>query len=150
MMASLHFRNAATLAIISTTFIWISKVDAFGFVLDEWGTIDLPFSSAYCQHGFPVKHFTEYDCHNESYYTRKVYKDSQGLCDHTLDCAKYGDEGYDECSLDVYKPDVNETFENCENVNGTSVIELRAFCDFEPIARRDLYLTGGECFHMGR
>ncbi len=42
----------------------------------------------------------------------------------------------------------NETFSNCENVNGTT-IELRAFCDFEPIARRDLYLSGDECFLLG-
>jgi len=116
--------------------------------LDEWGTINLPFSSKYCQHGFPVRHFTEYQCFNDSYYTIKDYKES--LCEETKDCdTDGGDDG--DCTLEIYalNATVNDSYSNCVNSSDSElVIELQAFCDFEPIARRDLYLTGETCFLM--
>ena len=63
-----------------------------------------------------------------------------------MDCEKNGAD----CTLNITMAEGNDTFLNCENgTASTSVIELQAFCDFEPIARRDLYLSGDECFLMG-
>lgn len=75
---------------------------------------------------------------------------SESLCESTIDCdTDGGDDGDCKLEINTLGDSGNDTYSNCDN--GTvsdTVIELKAFCDFEPIARRDLYLTGGECFLM--
>ena len=74
-MAPTQLLTAILSAVTLSVLVCITRgadTSKFGFVEDDWGTVNLPFASGYCQHGFPVRHFTEYECFNNSYYTTKV------------------------------------------------------------------------------
>jgi len=150
-MATSRLLIAVTM-VISWTVVLSTDSDStmFGYIVDEWGSINLPFSTGYCQHTFPVDEYVMFTCYNnETVYSRKTYDDS--ICYHGVECNGPKDNSSD-CNVRYWWVDNtdNETWPTCANGTvSTSVIDIKAFCDFDPVARRELYLTGDECFFLG-
>jgi len=129
----------------------LNLIYSFSFVIDQWGEIQLPFRTQYCQHILPVKNFAKYECLDGPAVRKSVYEEI--LCEagsHNKNITI--SEASNDTDIASIKFDCDDDL-NADTTATTSspstsenVISIHAVCDLEPPGERDIYLAIDECF----